>query len=95
MPNQNNSLNNAQIIYFSHGGGPLPILGDDSHRAMVKFMRQLPSRLKKPEAILVISAHWEESTATLLGAQTPSMLYDYYGFPVSSFRLGSEALRLS
>jgi 4,5-DOPA dioxygenase extradiol len=92
MLNQNNSQNNAQIIYFSHGGGPLPILGDDSHRAMVKFMRQLPSRLKKPEAILVISAHWEESTATLLGAQTPSMLYDYYGFPDEAYEINYPAL---
>ncbi|MGA8281913.1 MAG: class III extradiol ring-cleavage dioxygenase, partial [Desulfobacterales bacterium] len=90
--NQNNSQNNAQIIYFSHGGGPLPILGDDSHRAMVEFMRRLPSRLKKPEAILVISAHWEESTATLLGAQTPSMLYDYYGFPGEAYEITYPAL---
>ena len=54
----------AQIVYFSHGGGSLPILGDASHKAMVDFMRQLPSRLRKPDAVLVISAHWEESVAT-------------------------------
>ena len=51
----------TQIVYFSHGGGPLPILGDAGHEAMVDFMRQLPSQLRKPEAILVISAHWEEA----------------------------------
>ena len=85
MLNQNNSQNKAQVIYFSHGGGPLPILGDASHKAMVEFMQQLPSRLKRPEAILVISAHWEESTATLLSAHTPPMLYDYYGFPDESY----------
>lgn len=39
MMNQSNTQKKAQIIYFSHGGGPLPILGDDSHRAMVEFMR--------------------------------------------------------
>ena len=87
MLNPNHTQNSAQIIYFSHGGGPLPILGDASHRAMVEFMRQLPSRLKKPDAILVISAHWEENTATLLGAQTPSMLYDYYGFPDEAYEI--------
>jgi hypothetical protein len=32
----------AQIIYFSHGGGPLPILGDPGHKAMVDFMTRLP-----------------------------------------------------
>jgi 4,5-DOPA dioxygenase extradiol len=77
----------AQIVYFSHGGGPLPILGDASHRAMVDFMTRLPSQLKKPDFILVISAHWEESAATLLGAQNPTMFYDYYGFPEKAYEI--------
>jgi 4,5-DOPA dioxygenase extradiol len=85
--NQSNSQNKAQIVYFSHGGGPLPILGDSSHKSMVAFMRQLPSRLKRPGAILVISAHWEEGNATLLGAQTPAMFYDYYGFPDEAYEI--------
>jgi len=75
----------TQIVYFSHGGGPLPILGDAGHKVMVDFMRQLPSRLRKPAAILVISAHWEENAATLISAQTPPMLYDYYGFPDEAY----------
>jgi 4,5-DOPA dioxygenase extradiol len=87
MLNQNNAQNNAEIVYLSHGGGPLPILGDPSHKAMVDFILQLPAQLKKPSAIIVISAHWEESTATLLGAQNPSMLYDYYGFPDEAYTI--------
>jgi 4,5-DOPA dioxygenase extradiol len=43
--------------------------------------------LRKPDAILVISAHWEESAATLLGAQTPPMFYDYYGFPDEAYEI--------
>lgn len=77
----------AQIIYFSHGGGPLPILGDPGHQAMVDFMKHLPLRLKKPEAVLVISAHWEEKDATLLGAPSPAMFYDYYGFPDEAYQI--------
>ena len=84
---ENISESKAQIVYFSHGGGPLPILGDPGHRAMVEFMTQLPSRLKKPDFILVISAHWEESAATLLGAQKPVMFYDYYGFPDEAYEI--------
>ena len=87
MLNQINPQNQAQIVYLSHGGGPLPILGDASHKAMVNFMLQLPSMLRKPDAILVISAHWEESTATLLGAPTPPMFYDYYGFPDEAYEI--------
>jgi 4,5-DOPA dioxygenase extradiol len=84
---QNKLHMKAQIVYFSHGGGPLPILGDASHQAMIDFMLQLPSRLKRPDVILVVSAHWEERVATLLGAPKPSMFYDYYGFPDEAYRI--------
>lgn len=77
----------AQIVYFSHGGGPLPILGDEGHKAMIEFMQKLPDQLHKPELILVISAHWEENTATLLGAEKPVMFYDYYGFPAQAYEI--------
>lgn len=81
----------AQIIYFSHGGGPLPILDDPSHNAMVNFMKELPSAIKKPEAVIVISAHWEERAATLLGAENPEMFYDYYGFPDEAYDINYPA----
>jgi len=87
MLKQQNPKDQAQIVYFSHGGGPLPILGDASHKSMVNFMLQLPSQLRKPDAILVISAHWEENTATLLSAQSPSLFYDYYGFPDEAYKI--------
>ena len=84
---QPHSANAARIVYFSHGGGPLPILGDAGHEAMVDFMTRLPSKLARPDAILVVSAHWEESAATLLGAQTPPLFYDYYGFPDEAYTI--------
>lgn len=85
--NQDAPSKRAQIVYFCHGGGPLPILGDPSHKAMVDFMTQLPSQVARPDAILVISAHWEEKVATLLGAQNPPMFYDYYGFPDKAYEI--------
>lgn len=83
----NGNGSKAQIVYFSHGGGPLPILGDPSHQAMIDFMTALPGRLHKPDAILVISAHWEESAATLTSAAHPPMFYDYYGFPAEAYKI--------
>jgi 4,5-DOPA dioxygenase extradiol len=77
----------TRIVYFSHGGGPLPILGDASHRTMIDFMKALPSRLGRPDLILVVSAHWEEKDATLLGAKKPEMFYDYYGFPDVAYEI--------
>ena len=82
----NSSLNKTiQVVFFGHGGGPLPILGDPSHKSMIDFLTRLPNQLKKPDAIIVISAHWEESKSTLLGAKKPPMFYDYYGFPDEAY----------
>jgi aromatic ring-opening dioxygenase catalytic subunit (LigB family) len=58
---------------------------------MVDFMVRLPSRLRKPDAIVVISSHWEEDAATLLGARTPPMFYDYYGFPREAYEISYPA----
>ena len=77
----------GKSIYFSHGGGPLPILGDKSHKAMVEFMQDLPFRIGRPDTIIVISAHWEESVATVLGSSNPAMFYDYYGFPDEAYNI--------
>jgi len=87
MQKQNKDQNRGQIVYFSHGGGPLPILGDDSHKVMVDFMKELPSPLRKPDAILVISAHWEESIITVMDGEKPSMYYDYFGFPDEAYQI--------
>ncbi len=84
---QNQPETRAQIVYFSHGGGPLPILGDPGHRAMVNFMANLSVDLRRPDAIIVVSAHWEERAATLLGAARPLMFYDYYGFPEKAYEI--------
>jgi aromatic ring-opening dioxygenase catalytic subunit (LigB family) len=84
---KNTSPTQAQIVYFGHGGGPLPLLGDPGHRSMIDFMTRLPVDLTRPEAILVISAHWEERQATLLGAKNPTMFYDYYGFPEKAYQV--------
>lgn len=77
----------GNIIYLSHGGGPLPILGDPSHKSMVSFMEKLPLELNKPDAIIVISAHWEESIPHIIGSKNPGLIYDYYGFPKEAYEI--------
>jgi 4,5-DOPA dioxygenase extradiol len=65
----------------------LPLLGDPGHSAMVEFMKQLPSKLRRPSAVLVVSAHWEEDVPALLGAERPTLFYDYYGFPKEAYEV--------
>lgn len=83
--------NNKHIVYFSHGGGPLPLLGDPSHKAIIDFMKVLPEQIDRPDLIVVISAHWEENVPTLLGSPNPPMFYDYYGFPPETYEVNYPA----
>ena len=82
---------NKRVVYFSHGGGPLPLLGDPGHKAMIDFIRVLPNQIASPDLILVISAHWEESVPTLLGSPHPPMFFDYYGFPAETYEVSYPA----
>ncbi len=76
---------NPCVLFLSHGGGPLPLLGDEGHSEMVKNLKNLASKIDKPSAIIVISAHWEEDIPTITSAPNPSLIYDYYGFPEESY----------
>lgn len=77
----------SRVLYLPHGGGPLPVLGDERHKNLTTFLRGVAKRLGEPSAILVISAHWEEGEATITSASHPEMIYDYYGFPPASYEL--------
>ncbi|WP_419786767.1 DODA-type extradiol aromatic ring-opening family dioxygenase [Pseudodesulfovibrio sp.] len=86
-----------RILYISHGGGPLPVLGDEGHREMVANLRHLAATMPRPSAILVVSAHWEETQPTVTVGPQPPLYYDYYGFPQESYELeypapGDDAL---
>jgi aromatic ring-opening dioxygenase catalytic subunit (LigB family) len=77
----------SPVLFIPHGAGPLPLLGEKTHQSMVEFLTKLTLTLRKPSAILVISAHWEESVATITSGETPSLLYDYYGFPDEAYQI--------
>jgi len=77
----------TDVLFLSHGGGPMPLLGDPDHREMVERLTELAGRLRRPSAILVISAHWEASVPTITSGANPELIYDYYGFPPESYEI--------
>ena len=77
----------TDVLFVSHGGGPMPLLGDPGHQDMVDRLTELAADLRKPSAILVISAHWEEAIPTITSSTTPSLIYDYYGFPSEAYKI--------
>lgn len=78
---------NSNALFLSHGGGPMPLLGDEGHSDMVKCLQDIAAKIIKPSAILVISAHWEETIPTITYGKAPSLIYDYYGFPQKSYTI--------
>lgn len=79
--------NSSPILYLPHGGGPLPLLGDVGHQEMVDFLITITPSLGRPAAIVVISAHWEESQVSITGGEMPPLIYDYYGFPDEAYEI--------
>lgn len=77
----------TDVLFISHGGGPMPLLGDPDHREMVERLTEIAGQLRKPSAILVISAHWEEALPTITAGANPALIYDYYGFPPESYEI--------
>lgn len=76
-----------KAVFLSHGGGPLPLLGDAGHQEMVSCLVKIASNISKPDALLVVSAHWEERIPTITAGKSPSLIYDYYGFPEESYQI--------
>jgi len=77
----------CRALFLSHGGGPMPLLGDDSHQEMVQCLKEVAASIEKPSAIIIISAHWEEAVATMTSGHKPSLIYDYYGFPKAAYSI--------
>jgi aromatic ring-opening dioxygenase catalytic subunit (LigB family) len=93
----NETKRNHAVIYLSHGAGPLPLLGDERHAEMVDNLRVLARSIKRPSAILVVSAHWEAAKPAVTVGSRPPLLYDYYDFPPESYEItypapGDDAL---
>lgn len=81
-------------LYIPHGGGPCFFMDDPAGqwRSMAAFLRSIPDRLpQRPRAILIVSGHWETEGFALTGAEAPTLIYDYYGFPPHTYELGYPA----
>jgi len=81
------------VAFIPHGGGPWPFVDiglDDAPglaalAGYLESLRALPRR--RPRALLVISAHWEEAVPTVMTHAAPPLLFDYQGFPPAAYAL--------
>lgn len=78
------------VFFISHGGGPWPYINGvrEQYAVTEAAIRALPQSLPaRPNAVLVITGHWEESIFTVSTAEHPSTIYDYSGFPEHTYHI--------
>jgi len=89
--------------FISHGGGPSffidgkggPMADIDMHSEAKKSLERLPKQLRaeKPDAIVLVTAHWEGNGEVLVSGKDEytKLYYDYGGFPSFTYELQYRA----
>ena len=82
-------------LFIPHGGGPCFFMDwdpADTWQGMANFLKGIESTLpQRPDAIVLISAHWLAPQFTVTGHARPELIYDYYGFPAHTYELSYPA----
>jgi 4,5-DOPA dioxygenase extradiol len=65
------------VLFVGHGSPVYAI--EDNHWS--RGFRALPSLIRKPSAILTISAHWFTDGTLITGNEKPITIHDFFGFP--------------
>lgn len=71
------------VLFVSHGA---PTLALDPGKVGLAW-QAIGHQLERPDAIVVVSAHWETTHLAVTHARHPGMIYDFYGFPDALYRL--------
>lgn len=69
------------VLFLGHGS-PMNAIEDNPWS---RTWRQLGERLRRPRAILCVSAHWETAGPQLTGSALPATLHDFHGFAQALF----------
>lgn len=77
------------VLFLPHGGGPCFFMEwGETWDHMAAYLRSVRTALpRRPDAIVVMSGHWETQDMVIGSAAHPSLIYDYYGFPPHTYQL--------
>lgn len=70
------------VIFLSHGAPPL---ADDP--LWTSQLAGWSASFRKPKAVLMVSAHWENDPLTVSATRTVPLVYDFWGFPERYYRV--------
>ena len=74
-------------LFVSHGAPDLVVSG---HQA-AQFLADLGRELPRPEAILIVSAHWERADLAITTNPLPATIHDFMGWPKELYRIRYSA----
>ena len=74
-------------LFLSHGSPMHAINAGAAGEAWAMIAKELPT----PNAVLMVTAHWETNLPMLSGNAKPSMIYDFGGFPEALYKISYPA----
>lgn len=81
--------------FMPHGAGPCFFMAwhpADAWDKMARFLNSAASTLpQRPEAIVMVSAHWLAPSFAVTGGEAPELIHDYHGFPAHTYELAYPA----
>lgn len=77
-------MSNRMPALFAGHGSPTNAI---EHNQYSNTWEEIGRKLKKPEAILAVSAHWFTDGTRITDAPKPRVVYDMYGFPDELYRV--------
>jgi 4,5-DOPA dioxygenase extradiol len=74
------------VLFFGHGS-PMNIIMDN---AFTRSLRDLSEKLPKPQAVCVVSAHWQTRGTFVACQENLRQIYDFFGFPEELYKIRYE-----